>query len=410
MARTGSGRDDRYGTGPTVRGDAHRYRAHPAACEFHDRNLRSGDVCDRDNGCRAAELDRDLGQRELFGHGELSGPGPACADTEPGRPDLHIDGDCHAAADSHGDNRSRHGHGHTHGDVRPERADVRPERTDGGSEHGDGGSVDRARHFLCHGNNAHQNHDSKSGESDYGIDAAEKIHLIRATIHLDTIRESHGAAADDERSELDAAGAPDTVDRAPTYRVEDDRTPIETAVVGGLFDGGGHDPGQNVRLAIHNLMRERGLLVRVVILFGSELGTSESVADCLADELSSHEVSVYDMTDFDPGDLDVADFHIVVCSTYGDGDLPTGAEPFFDALDATRPDLTGLRFAVFGLGDSVYGDTFNRGGEIAAEKLTERGAQQVGDHARHDASTEIKPKDLAKQWAATLPLHNYATV
>ncbi|MEU5407330.1 hypothetical protein [Nocardia asteroides] len=229
MARTGSGRDDRYGTGPTVRGDAHRYRAHPAACGFHDRNLRSGDVCDRDNGCRAAELDRDLRQRELFGHGEFSGPGPACADTEPGRPDLHIHGDCHAAAD----NRSRHGHGHTHGDVRPEHADVRPERADGGSEHGDGGSVDCARHFLRHGNNAHQNHDSKSGESDYGIDAAENIHLIRATIHLDTIRESHGAAADDERSELDAAGAPDTVDRAPTYRVEDDRTPIETAVVGG---------------------------------------------------------------------------------------------------------------------------------------------------------------------------------
>lgn len=150
--------------------------------------------------------------------------------------------------------------------------------------------------------------------------------------------------------------------------------------------------------------------MRVVILFGSELGTSESVADTLADELSSHEVSVYDMTDFDPGDLDPADFHIVVCSTYGDGDLPTGAEPFFGTLDTTRPDLTGLRFAVFGLGDSVYGDTFNRGGEIAAEKLAERGAVQVGEHARHDASTEVKPKDMARRWVATLPLHTYAAV
>lgn len=144
--------------------------------------------------------------------------------------------------------------------------------------------------------------------------------------------------------------------------------------------------------------------MRVIILYGSEIGTGEAVADHLADELRAHEVSVYDMMDFDPGDLELGDFHIVVCSTYGDGDLPTGAEPFFDQLDATRPDLTGLRFAVFGLGDSVYGDTFNRGGEIAAEKLAARGAVQVGEHARHDASTEVKAKDMAAEWATRLPI------
>ncbi|MEC3916080.1 flavodoxin domain-containing protein [Nocardia sp. CDC160] len=146
--------------------------------------------------------------------------------------------------------------------------------------------------------------------------------------------------------------------------------------------------------------------MRIVILFGSEMGTSETVAESLADELSAHDVSVYDMLDFDPGDLDPADFHIIVVSTYGDGDLPTGAEPFFDLLDATTPDLTGLRFAIFGLGDSVYGDSFNHGGDIAAEKLTALGATQVGDHARHDASTPIRPKDMARDWATTLPIPN----
>lgn len=149
--------------------------------------------------------------------------------------------------------------------------------------------------------------------------------------------------------------------------------------------------------------------MRVVILFGSEMGTSEVVAESLADELSACDVSVYDMMDFDPGDLDPADFHLIVCSTYGDGDLPTGAEPFFDTLDATQPDLTGLHFAVFGLGDSVYGDTFNRGGEIAAEKLTARGATQIGDHARHDAQAEIRPKDMAREWARTLPIPTLQT-
>ncbi|WP_433659208.1 flavodoxin domain-containing protein [Nocardia sp. CA-128927] len=144
--------------------------------------------------------------------------------------------------------------------------------------------------------------------------------------------------------------------------------------------------------------------MRVVILFGSEMGTAEAVADSVADALSSHDVSVYDMGDFAVDDLDAQDFHVIVCSTYGDGDLPTTAEPFFDELTAAAPDLTGLRFAVFGLGDTIYGDTFNRGGEIAAEKLIECGASQVGEHARHDASTEIRAKDMARDWAATLPI------
>ncbi|MFI7003482.1 flavodoxin domain-containing protein [Nocardia sp. NPDC050175] len=144
--------------------------------------------------------------------------------------------------------------------------------------------------------------------------------------------------------------------------------------------------------------------MRVVILFGSEMGTAETVADSVADALSAHDVSVYDLGDFAVDDLDVHDFHVIVCSTYGDGDLPTSAEPFFDELTAAAPDLTGLNFAVFGLGDSIYGDTFNRGGEIAAEQLIECGATQIGEHARHDASTEIRAKDMARDWAATLPI------
>ncbi|MEV6322524.1 flavodoxin domain-containing protein [Nocardia sp. NPDC051787] len=145
--------------------------------------------------------------------------------------------------------------------------------------------------------------------------------------------------------------------------------------------------------------------MHVVILFGTEMGTAESAADSIAAELSGgHDVSVHDMTDFDIDDLDVRDFHVIVCSTYGDGDLPTGAEPFADALDRHAPELTGLRFAVFGLGDTVYGDTFNRGGEIMAEKLIACGATQVGEHARHDASTEIRVADMAQQWAATLDI------
>ncbi|MEU1984335.1 flavodoxin domain-containing protein [Nocardia sp. NPDC019395] len=144
--------------------------------------------------------------------------------------------------------------------------------------------------------------------------------------------------------------------------------------------------------------------MRVVILFGSEMGTAEKVAEAIAEEMTGYEVSVSDMSEFDVTELDPRLFHIIVCSTYGEGDLPTGAEPLFEALDAHRPDLTGLRFAVFGLGDSVYDNTFNRGGEIAAAKLTALGGTQLGEHARHDASGETKPTAMARDWVHTLPL------
>lgn len=140
-----------------------------------------------------------------------------------------------------------------------------------------------------------------------------------------------------------------------------------------------------------------------VILYGTETGTAELVADAIADVLAADfDPSIYDMTDFAAEDLDPEDFLVVVCSTYGEGELPSGALPFADELDDVKPDLAGMRFAVFGMGDSVYDDTFNRGGEIMAEMLSKLGATQVGEHFRHDASSTIKPASAGADWAEGL--------
>ena len=84
-------------------------------------------------------------------------------------------------------------------------------------------------------------------------------------------------------------------------------------------------------------------------------------------------------------------------------DLDEAGQRLADILDEEKPDLTGLRFAVFGMGDSVYGDTYNRGGEIMAEKLSALGAVQVGEHFRHDASSAVKPVAAGEEWAQALP-------
>ena len=138
----------------------------------------------------------------------------------------------------------------------------------------------------------------------------------------------------------------------------------------------------------------------VVILYGTETGNSELVADAIADVLAAdHDPSVYDMSEYAVEDLDPQDFVVIVCATYGEGELPTGAEPFAEELDEVDPDLTGLRFAVFGLGDSIYVDTYNAGGKTIVKHLTGLGATQVGDRFEHDNSGTDDVDEKAVEWA-----------
>ena len=139
--------------------------------------------------------------------------------------------------------------------------------------------------------------------------------------------------------------------------------------------------------------------MNIHVLYGTETGNAEMVADDIVDALSG-DVSIEstDMSKFSVADLSTDVFYFIVCSTYGDGELPHSAQPFFEALNSHQPDLSGLQFAVFGLGDSFY-ETFNRGSEIIAQALIELGAEQVGERGIHDASAAQLPADIAMPWA-----------
>jgi MioC protein len=45
---------------------------------------------------------------------------------------------------------------------------------------------------------------------------------------------------------------------------------------------------------------------------------------------------------------------LIVTSTYGQGDVPDNAKSFYEDLKAKRPDLSRVRYGVFGLGDRTY--------------------------------------------------------
>ncbi len=139
--------------------------------------------------------------------------------------------------------------------------------------------------------------------------------------------------------------------------------------------------------------------MKITVLYGTESGNSELVAEDLGAKLreTHDDVEVFDLQDFDPADLTPNHFYVVVCSTHGEGDLPNTAIDFAEKFDVLQPDLTGLRYAIFGLGDSFY-DTYSQGSEHLDRRFTAQGAERVGEYGRHDASSWDLPSDIALEW------------
>ncbi|WP_068303710.1 flavodoxin domain-containing protein [Pararhodobacter sp. CCB-MM2] len=138
--------------------------------------------------------------------------------------------------------------------------------------------------------------------------------------------------------------------------------------------------------------------MQIAVLYGTETGNAEMLAEDIASHLSDHDASVTNLSDFDPAGFDAGTFYVVVTSTYGDGELPASAQPFAEAMEAAKPDLSGIRFAIFGMGDSEYPETFNYGGKRLEEILTGAGAERVGERVTHDASGSDMADDLALPW------------
>jgi MioC protein len=139
--------------------------------------------------------------------------------------------------------------------------------------------------------------------------------------------------------------------------------------------------------------------MNITVLYGTESGNSELIAEDLGAKLAEdHDASVHDLQDFDPASFTPESFYIVVCSTHGEGELPNTAISFYEALNETHPDLSGIRYAMFGLGDTFYEETYSHGSEILDKRFTELGAKRVGEYGRHDASSWDLGSDLALEW------------
>lgn len=139
------------------------------------------------------------------------------------------------------------------------------------------------------------------------------------------------------------------------------------------------------------------------IFYGTESGNAEMVADDVAAALQERgfDTEIAELSDADVDSLGEKTLAVFITSTYGEGSLPETAAPFYDNLIAQRPDLTGLSFGAFGLGDSAY-ESFNNGIETLRAALIDLGARQLGETVKHDAAGAETASDLASSWAGTV--------
>jgi MioC protein len=141
--------------------------------------------------------------------------------------------------------------------------------------------------------------------------------------------------------------------------------------------------------------------MKISILVGTMTGTAQLCAQEMELALGDDDVQIETLL-MDKLDATVfgssADAYLVCTSTYGQGDVPDNARAFYEDLKARRPDLSRVRYGVFGLGDRTYAETFNFGGKKFDEILQELGAERIGERHTHDASSGILPEETALEW------------
>lgn len=142
------------------------------------------------------------------------------------------------------------------------------------------------------------------------------------------------------------------------------------------------------------------MALELTILVGTMTGTAQLVAQELELTLDSPDLKVTTkvLDGLGPEVFDGGGLFLLCTSTYGQGDVPDNARPVFEALQATRPDLSAVRYGVIALGDRTYAETYCFGGKRFDALLTELGARRIGEPMLHDASSGTLPEEVAVEW------------
>ncbi len=187
----------------------------------------------------------------------------------------------------------------------------------------------------------------------------------------------------------------------PNQHQPEPRT-VDAARARALSEGQTIDPnGANGHAhAVQDLARERAAAPfngeSVLILYGTVTGNSEALAKKLAEALlpTGLTARVRDMAHCQPNVLKQTNCVLVVASTYGDGEPPDDAAPFWDAVvHGNSLDLRGVKYSVLALGNTTY-DHFCKCGRELDAALERHGAVRL--YPRVDCDVDYD--DPASRW------------
>jgi len=131
------------------------------------------------------------------------------------------------------------------------------------------------------------------------------------------------------------------------------------------------------------------------ILFGSQSGNSEGLAEKWKKEAPKYGLSptVHDMDGFDIKSMSSMSRVMIVCSTWGEGEMPDNAEELYESAVEAGKILTNTNFSVCALGDTGY-DLFCQSGKDWDKTLQDMGGARIHDRVDCDVDFE----DPAEQW------------
>ena len=136
----------------------------------------------------------------------------------------------------------------------------------------------------------------------------------------------------------------------------------------------------------------------VTILFGSETGNAEGLAQNLSQMLKGRNVpnKVYGMDAYKHKNLSKESRLLLLTSTWGEGEPPENAVDFYQfVMSEKAPDLKNLEYAVFSLGDSSY-EHFCKTGKDFDSRFEQLGAQRLIDRVDCDGEFDTPFEEWGK--------------
>ncbi len=143
------------------------------------------------------------------------------------------------------------------------------------------------------------------------------------------------------------------------------------------------------------------MTVEILLLYASETGTTELVADEIVDACRDHarfRLTAKRMDVVTPQIFESGRIYLLLSSSTGKGELPKNGRGFHSALQALPGPLADIRYGIIGFGDQHYAATFGAGPNSLDREMQRLGAIRIGTLAQHDRQSGIFPEQFALDW------------